>query len=178
MNFNIKKDQLIDPLYLAKELIKFPSETPRDEGALFFVEEVLNILGFKCFRMPSGEIEGMGKEALVNNLYAKTGRGKTLCFAGHTDVVPAGNKENWVFAPYEAKVHAGMLIGRGAADMKGSIAAAWQMLLSRERASNAFKNNTASAEFLKEKAETVQHFLNFILPRYLSNFATISASSE
>ena len=50
-------------------------------------------------------------------------KGSNLCFAGHTDVVPAGNKENWVSAPYEAKVQEGMLIGRGAADMKGSIAA-------------------------------------------------------
>ena len=104
MNFNIKKDQLTDPLYIAKELIRFPSETPRDEGALFFVEEILGLLGFKCFRMPSGDIKGVGKEALVNNLYAKTGKGRNLCFAGHTDVVPAGNKENWVSAPYEAKV--------------------------------------------------------------------------
>ena len=73
------------------------------------------------------------------------------------------------------------LIGKIAFDtlmMIGTISAAWQMLLSLERASNAFKNNTSSAEFLKEKAETVQHFLDFILPRYLSNFATISASSE
>ena len=76
MNFNIKKEQLTDPLYLAQELIKFPSETPRDEGALSFVEEALTLLGFKCFKMPSGDIKGIGKEALVNNLYAKSGKGK------------------------------------------------------------------------------------------------------
>jgi len=73
--------------------------------------------------MPSGQINGEGKEALVNNLYAKTGQGKNLCFAGHTDVVPAGNKENWSTLPYDAQVIDGNLIGRGAADMKGSIAA-------------------------------------------------------
>ena len=123
MNFNIKKNQLTDPLYIAKELIKFPSETPKDEGALFFIEQILEVLGFECFRMPSGDINGIGKEALVNNLYAKTGNGKNLCFAGHTDVVPAGDKENWQFPPYAAKVHDGLLIGRGASDMKGSIAA-------------------------------------------------------
>lgn len=163
MNFNIKKDQLIDPLYLAKELIKFPSETPRDEGALFFVEEVLNILGFKCFRMPSGEIDGMEKEALVNNLYAKTGRGKTLCFAGHTDVVPAGNKENWVSAPYEAKVHAGMLIGRGAADMKGSIAA---FIAAFARHLNDY-NNTFGISFLLTGDEEgpAKHGTKTMLPK-------------
>ena len=123
MNFNIKKDQLTNPLYLAKEFIKFPSETPKDEGAIFFLEEILTILGFDCFRMPSGDINGIGQDALVHNLYGKSGKGKNLCFAGHTDVVPSGNKEKWKFPPYEAVVNDGMLIGRGAADMKGSIAA-------------------------------------------------------
>ena len=55
---------------------------------MLFVEEVLTLLGFECYRMPSGDIDGVGKDALVNNLYAKIGEGKTLCFAGHTDVVP------------------------------------------------------------------------------------------
>jgi succinyl-diaminopimelate desuccinylase len=123
LNFNIKKDQLTNPLYLAKEFIKFPSETPKDEGALFFLEEILTILGFDCFRMPSGDINGIGQDALVHNLYGKRGKGKNLCFAGHTDVVPSGNKEKWKFPPYDAVVNDGMLIGRGAADMKGSIAA-------------------------------------------------------
>ncbi|SVD17490.1 uncharacterized protein METZ01_LOCUS370344, partial [marine metagenome] len=62
--------------------------------------------------------------------------------------------------------------------MTGTISAAWQMLLSLERASNSFKNNTSSSEFLKDKTETVKPFLDFIMPRYLSNFTTISASSE
>ena len=123
MNFSIDKKKLSDPLYIAKKLIGFPSETPKDEGALLFVEEVLSLLGFECFRMPSGNIEGIGKEALVNNLYAKTGKGKNLCFAGHTDVVPAGNKEKWSISPFEAEILNGNLVGRGVADMKGSIAA-------------------------------------------------------
>ena len=62
--------------------------------------------------------------------------------------------------------------------MLGTISATWQMLLSLERASNAFRNKTSSSEFLKEKTKTVKHFLDFIFPRYLSNFVTISASSE
>ena len=123
MNFNIDYKNLSDPLYIAKELIRFPSETPRDEGALLFVEEILTSLGFDCYRMPSGNIEAVGKDALVNNLYAKIGKGKNLCFAGHTDVVPAGNKEKWSISPFEAQVLNGNLVGRGVADMKGSIAA-------------------------------------------------------
>ena len=62
--------------------------------------------------------------------------------------------------------------------MIGTISAAWQMLLSVERASSAFKNNTSSSEFLKEKTETAKHYLDFIMPRYLSNFSTISACTN
>jgi hypothetical protein len=62
--------------------------------------------------------------------------------------------------------------------MLGTIAAAWQMIKSLEKAKNAFKNNSVSSEFLEEKTETVKHFLDFILPRYLANFATICAASE
>ena len=73
------------------------------------------------------------------------------------------------------------LVGKIAFDtlmMAGTITASWQMLLSLERASNALKNNTSSAEFFSEKTETVKHFLDFILPRYLSNFTTIEAITE
>ena len=73
------------------------------------------------------------------------------------------------------------LVGKIAFDtlmMAGTITASWQMLLSLDRASNAVNNNTSTAEFLKEKAQTVKHFIDFILPRYLSSFTTISASAE
>ena len=73
------------------------------------------------------------------------------------------------------------LVGKIAFDtlmMAGTITASWQMLLSLDRASNAVNNNTSTAEFLKEKAQTVKHFIDFILPRYLSSFSTISASAE
>ena len=73
------------------------------------------------------------------------------------------------------------LIGKIAFDtlmMAGTITSSWQMLLSLERASNALKDNTSTAEFFSEKTETVKHFLDFILPRYLSNFATIAAITE
>lgn len=123
MNFNIDKNKLTDPLYIAKKLIRFPSETPKDEGALLFVEEILSLLGLECFRMPSGDPLGTGRDVLINNLYAKIGAGKTLCFAGHTDVVPAGNKDKWSSSPFEAQLINNNLVGRGAADMKGAIAA-------------------------------------------------------
>ncbi len=123
MNKNLKISFLKDPLYIAKKLIKFPSETPKDEGVLFFLEEILKELDFKCYRMPSGKKNQKGKDALVNNLYATKGRGQNLCFAGHVDVVPAGDVSAWKFPPYKSIVYNGNLYGRGASDMKGAIAA-------------------------------------------------------
>ena len=116
------KSKLDDPLYLAKKMIRFPSVTPRDEGILLYIEEILKELGFKCYRMPSGIKNQKGKNALVNNLYAVKGNGKNLCFAGHVDVVPPGDEASWSFPPYKSKVHNGFLYGRGASDMKGAIA--------------------------------------------------------
>ena len=119
----LKKDDFEDSLFLAKELIKFPSVSPKDEGALLYLEKVLKKLGFHCYRMPSGSKNQKGKNALVNNLYAKIGEGKNLCFAGHIDVVPAGNINDWSFPPFAPQVKKGFLFGRGASDMKGAIAA-------------------------------------------------------
>ncbi len=73
MNFNIDYKKLSDPLYIAKELIRFPSETPKDEGALLFVEEVLTLLGFECYRMPSGDVDGVGKDALYEEAVKSVG---------------------------------------------------------------------------------------------------------
>ena len=123
MNKNFKTTNLKDPLYIAKKLIRFPSETPKDEGILLYLEDLLKELDFKCYRMPSGKKNHKGKDALVNNLYAVKGEGRNLCFAGHVDVVPAGNIFEWKFPPYKSKVHNGYLYGRGASDMKGAIAA-------------------------------------------------------
>ena len=72
--------------------------------------------------MPSGKKNQVGRNALVNNLYAVKGSGKNLCFAGHVDVVPPGEISNWSFPPYKSTVHNGFLYGRGASDMKGAIA--------------------------------------------------------
>lgn len=106
---------VIDPVALAQDLIRRPSVTPRDEGAVGVVQTALEGLGFACRRLRFGEIE---------NLYARRGEaGPNLCFAGHTDVVPAGDEAAWSSAPFAAEIRDGTLYGRGAADMKGSIAA-------------------------------------------------------
>ena len=105
----------IDVLDLAQDLIRRPSVTPADAGAMDVLEGVLAKLGFDCRRMRFGEIE---------NLYARWGtQGPNLCFAGHTDVVPVGDAAAWSGDPFAAQVRDGVLIGRGAVDMKGSIAA-------------------------------------------------------
>jgi succinyl-diaminopimelate desuccinylase len=105
----------VDPIALAQALIRRPSVTPADAGAMDVVEQALTGLGFACRRMRFGEIE---------NLYARRGTaGPNLCFAGHTDVVPPGDVAAWRDPPFEARVAGGQLYGRGAADMKGAVAA-------------------------------------------------------
>jgi len=109
----------IDPLALARDLIRCESVTPAEGGALDLLEEVLAGLGFDCTRLPFEE-EGTDR---VDNLYARIGReGPNLCFAGHTDVVPVGNRDSWTVDPFAAEVIDGVLYGRGASDMKGAIA--------------------------------------------------------
>jgi len=106
---------LIDAIDLTRELIRRPSVTPADLGAMDLVEQALACLGFACRRMRFGEIE---------NLYARYGtESPNLCFAGHTDVVPAGDERAWKRGAFAAEVVDGVLIGRGAADMKSAIAA-------------------------------------------------------
>ena len=105
----------IDPVALTQSLIRRPSVTPADAGAMDVVQEALDGLGFECRRMPFGGIE---------NLYARHGlQGPNLCFAGHTDVVPVGDRDAWSVDPFEARIESGVLIGRGATDMKSAVAA-------------------------------------------------------
>ncbi len=114
------RNAAIDPAALAAELIRRPSVTPKDEGALSIVAGYLEDLGFTCHRLVFG---GDGSDAIVN-LYARLGEGRpNLCFAGHTDVVPPGSREAWSFDPFSASLRDGALWGRGAVDMKGAIAA-------------------------------------------------------
>src|SRR5215813_11894487 len=110
----------LDPVALAAALVRRPSVTPKDEGALDVVAAALEELGFTCHRLVFGED---GAEP-IHNLYARRGdRPPNLCFAGHTDVVPTGAPETWSFDPFSAALREGALCGRGAVDMKGAIAA-------------------------------------------------------
>ncbi len=109
---------LTEALPLARDLIRKPSVTPRDEGALDVLQAALQSLGFVCERM---KFEGDGGDP-TDNLYARLGTtAPNFCFAGHTDVVPVGN--GWTAEPFAGDVVDGYLYGRGAADMKGAIAA-------------------------------------------------------
>jgi len=102
-------------LALTCELIRRQSVTPRDDGCQQLMIERLEALGFCVIKLPFGEVE---------NFWAVRGEsGPTLCFAGHTDVVPTGPESDWQHPPFEPVIDNGVLYGRGAADMKGSLAA-------------------------------------------------------
>jgi succinyl-diaminopimelate desuccinylase len=110
-----------DPVALTQALIRCPSVTPNEGGALTLLESVLKPAGFACHRMTMTEAGTPD----VENLYARHGEGANgpnLCFAGHTDVVPVGEEALWMHPPFGAEIVDGMLYGRGAADMKGAIA--------------------------------------------------------
>ncbi len=114
------KLEALDPVALAAELIRCPSVTPKDAGAIDVLARALEALGFACTKL---EFTEPGTEPVLN-LYARLGRsGRNFCFAGHTDVVPVGRRESWTVDPFGAEVIDGALYGRGATDMKGSIAA-------------------------------------------------------
>lgn len=105
----------LDPVALTQDLIRRPSVTPADAGAMDIVQQTLEALGFACRRMKFGEIE---------NLYARYGTARpNLCFAGHTDVVPVGDAAAWSREAFAAEIVDGMLIGRGSVDMKSAVAA-------------------------------------------------------
>mgnify|MGYP001437531870 CR=1 FL=1 len=105
---------LINELKLAKELIRRPSVTPRDAGSINLLAKNLRSLGFKCQMMNFKNIK---------NLYAKLGKSSpNFCYAGHTDVVPVGDLKSWSVNPFSGTVKNNKLVGRGASDMKGSIA--------------------------------------------------------
>lgn len=110
----------IDPVALAQALIRCRSVTPQDEGALGTVERALTPLGFACEKLEFSAPDTPD----VANLYARLGRGTPhFCFAGHTDVVPPGDLAGWTVDPFGAEIIGDVLYGRGAADMKGAIAA-------------------------------------------------------
>lgn len=109
-----------DPIKIAQKLIRCPSVTPAEAGALDYLEDVLKDAGFETFRVPFGG----GDSYEVDNLYARFGsRAPHFCYAGHTDVVPVGDADAWTCDPFGAEIIDGKLYGRGAEDMKASVAA-------------------------------------------------------
>jgi len=108
-------DPPIDPVALAADLIRCPSVTPEEGGAIALLERVLAPLGFVCHRISRGGVE---------NLYARWGAAAPVfAFAGHTDVVPVGDRAAWVRDPFGGEIVDGVLWGRGATDMKSGVAA-------------------------------------------------------
>ncbi|MGP0059071.1 MAG: succinyl-diaminopimelate desuccinylase [Beijerinckiaceae bacterium] len=107
-------------LEFCRALIRCPSVTPEDGGSLDVLEGILRDIGFSTYRVRFSE----PGTADVDNLYARIGAGAPhLVFAGHTDVVPVGNRAAWRFDPFAAEIADGQVWGRGAADMKGAVAA-------------------------------------------------------
>jgi succinyl-diaminopimelate desuccinylase len=127
----------VDTIDLTCELIKRPSVTPNDEGCQQLIGERLAPLGFK--------LESMVFED-TTNLWARRGtEGPVFCFAGHTDVVPAGAEHAWIYPPFSATQKDGYIYGRGAADMKGSLAA---MVVATERFVANHPDHKGSIAFL------------------------------
>ena len=163
----------INELQLAKELIKFPSITPVDAGVMSFLEKKIKKLGFK-----TKIIEFKEKNFKpVKNLYARLGNKKpNFCFAGHLDVVPPGNIKHWTVNPFRPSVKKGYLIGRGANDMKSSIAAfvsalstfvsknkkfngSISLLITGDEEGDAINGTKKVVEYLKRKKEKINFCL-------------------
>jgi len=156
----------VDAIELTRELIRCPSVTPAEEGALDVLERVLGGMGFTCTRLPFGE----GTDR-VDNLYARLGTGSpNFCFAGHIDVVPVGEAAGWSKPPFGAEIADGVLYGRGAADMKGGIGAfvgavsrflaergefdgSISLLITGDEEGPAVNGTVRVLEWLKEKGE-------------------------
>ncbi len=106
---------MTDPVALLQDLIRCPSVTPAEGGALDYLEKLLSSHGFACYRLKFEE---------VDNLYARFGTAAPhFCFAGHTDVVPPGDAAAWKYGPFSGTLADGFVYGRGACDMKGGVAA-------------------------------------------------------
>ena len=163
----------INELQLAKELIKFPSITPFDAGVMKFLEKKLKKLGFKTKML---EFKEKGFKP-VKNLYARLGtKEPNLCYAGHLDVVPPGNLKDWTVNPFKPSIKKGHLIGRGANDMKSSIAAfvsavstflllnkkfngSISLLITGDEEGDAVNGTKKVVEYLKKKKEKINFCL-------------------
>ncbi|MEO1066613.1 MAG: succinyl-diaminopimelate desuccinylase [Pseudomonadota bacterium] len=113
-------DRSADPVEITQKLVQCPSVTPEEGGALDYLQELLKDAGFETHRLVFSDERSYD----VDNLYARYGRGKPhFCYAGHTDVVPPGDVSAWTRDPFSGDIVEGVLHGRGAEDMKGSVAA-------------------------------------------------------
>ena len=162
----------INELELAKELIKFPTVTPVDAGVMRFLEKTLKSLGFKTKILEFKETNSKP----VKNLYARLGtKGLNFCYAGHLDVVPPGNLKDWTVNPFKPIIKKGHLIGRGANDMKSSIAAfvaavsnftknnnfngSISLLITGDEEGVAINGTKKVVEYLKRKKEKINFCL-------------------
>ena len=163
----------INELQLAKELIKFPTVTPVDAGIMKFLEKKLKTLSFKTKILEFKEKDSKS----VKNLYARLGnQSPNFCYAGHLDVVPAGNLKDWTVNPFKPSVKKGYLIGRGANDMKSSIAAfvsavsnfvankrkfngSISLLITGDEEGVAINGTKKVVEYLKKKKEKIDFCL-------------------
>jgi succinyl-diaminopimelate desuccinylase len=159
-----------DPIPLAQALIRCPSVTPDDAGALAVLEAALTPLGFKCRRL---RFESPDSPP-IENLYARLGTARpNFVFAGHTDVVPPGDQKLWRRDPFGADITGGMLFGRGAADMKSAIAAfvaatartiekgqpkgSISLLITGDEEGPAVNGTVKVLEWMKSNAEALDH---------------------
>ena len=165
--------QKINELQLAKELMKFPSITPRDAGVMKFLEKKLKKMGFETKILNFKEKNFQP----VKNLYARLGsKGPNFCFAGHLDVVPPGDIKDWTVNPFRPSVKKGHLIGRGANDMKGSVAAfvsavsiflnnnksfngSISLLITGDEEGDAVNGTKKVVDYLKKKKEKINFCL-------------------
>ena len=163
----------LNQLQLAKELIRFPSITPVDAGIMKFLEKKLKRLGFKTKTL---EFKERGFKP-VKNLYARYGnKSPNFCYAGHLDVVPPGNIKDWTTNPFRPSIKRGHLIGRGANDMKSSIAAfvsavskflsknkkfngSISLLITGDEEGDAVNGTKKVVEFLRKKREKINFCL-------------------
>jgi succinyl-diaminopimelate desuccinylase len=163
----------INELQLAKDLIRFPTVTPLDAGIMKFLEKKLKILGFKTKILEFKEKDSKP----VKNLYARLGnKGPNFCYAGHLDVVPAGNLKEWTINPFKPSIKKGHLIGRGANDMKSSIAAfvsavsnfvrykkkfsgSISLLITGDEEGEAINGTKKVVDYLKKKKEKINFCL-------------------
>ena len=159
----------IDPVELSADLIRCPSVTPAEAGALSLLETLLGGHGFACTRIKRGGID---------NLFARWGvgkNGKSFAFNGHTDVVPVGDLSQWQSDPFGGDIKEGVLYGRGAVDMKSGVAAfaaaaiefvnetppdgSVVLMITGDEEGDAHHGTTAILDWMREAGESIDHCL-------------------